>query len=85
MDTLVYLDFIFYWDKLCLLNSITFVILGVDDLIRDFQFGISMKEKLRRVIEWVQQAGSSLHDMHLHGYQVFSSLSVLLLLNIMYL
>ena len=38
-----------------------------------------MKEKLRRVIEWVQQAGSSLHNMHLHGHQVFSSPSVLLL------
>ncbi|KAL6317718.1 hypothetical protein AAG906_030472 [Vitis piasezkii] len=55
---------------LCLIHPYESIISkGVDDLIRDFQFGISMKEKLRRVIEWVQQAGSSLHDMHLHGYQ----------------
>ena len=56
-------------------NSINLLLLGVDDLVRDLQFGIPVKEKLRKVIEWVQRAGSTLHDIHLHSHQVFSSRS----------
>ncbi|GLT73503.1 hypothetical protein SLA2020_453570 [Shorea laevis] len=41
----------------------------VDDSIANCRVGITTKEKLRKVIEWVQQAGSTLCNIDLHSYQ----------------
>ncbi|KAA8546382.1 hypothetical protein F0562_002879 [Nyssa sinensis] len=49
---------------------------GADDLIGDCRVGITTKEKLRKVIEWVQRAGSTLHNVELHSYQQKRQLSM---------
>ncbi|KAB1205355.1 hypothetical protein CJ030_MR7G010697 [Morella rubra] len=42
---------------------------GADDLIADCRLGITTKEKLRKVIEWVQRAGSTLCKIDLQSHQ----------------
>ncbi|KAK4572898.1 hypothetical protein RGQ29_031054 [Quercus rubra] len=42
---------------------------GVDDLIANCRVGTITKEKLRRVIEWLQQSGSTLCNLNLHTDQ----------------
>ncbi|KAF8404150.1 hypothetical protein HHK36_009030 [Tetracentron sinense] len=42
---------------------------GVDELLADCRVGKTTKAKLRKVIEWVQRAGSTLHNVQLHTYQ----------------
>lgn len=43
--------------------------IGVDDIIGSSRAGVQTKEKLRKVIEWVYQAGSSIHNAASHRYQ----------------
>ncbi|KAI8531297.1 hypothetical protein RHMOL_Rhmol11G0125400 [Rhododendron molle] len=42
---------------------------GLDSIMGERQLGATTKEKLRKVIEWVQQAGSILHNVQFHGHQ----------------
>ncbi|KAK9270936.1 hypothetical protein L1049_026524 [Liquidambar formosana] len=54
----------------CLVHPYESLVLkGADDLIIDCRVGITPKEKLRKVIEWVQRAGSTLHNIELHTCQ----------------
>lgn len=42
---------------------------GVGDLVAECRLvGVSAKEKLRKVIEWVQRAGSTFSGIQPHGY-----------------
>lgn len=45
---------------------------GMDELLMDCRVGRTTKEKLKKVIEWVLRAGSTLHYQQTHSYQVFS-------------
>uniref|UniRef100_A0A5B6YH09 Uncharacterized protein n=1 Tax=Davidia involucrata TaxID=16924 RepID=A0A5B6YH09_DAVIN len=56
--------------------AIIFIYVGADDLIGDCRVGITTKEKLRKVIEWVQRAGSTLHNVKFHSYQQKRQLSI---------
>eukprot|EP00268_Persea_americana_P060505 TRINITY_DN7545_c1_g2_i1.p1 TRINITY_DN7545_c1_g2~~TRINITY_DN7545_c1_g2_i1.p1 ORF type:complete len:274 (+),score=25.90 TRINITY_DN7545_c1_g2_i1:19-840(+) len=43
---------------------------GMDELLMDCRVGRTTKEKLKKVIEWVQRAGSTLHYLQqTHSYQ----------------
>ncbi|GMY06815.1 LOC100273399 isoform [Fagus crenata] len=42
---------------------------GVDDLIASCRVGITTKEKLRKVIEWLQRSGSTLCNINSHSNQ----------------
>lgn len=48
-----------------------FIFVGVDDLIANCRVGTTTKEKLTRVIEWLQRSGSTLCNLNVHSDQVF--------------
>ncbi|KAM7507707.1 hypothetical protein LguiA_018160 [Lonicera macranthoides] len=45
---------------------------GAESLIEDCRVGITTKQKLQKVVEWVQRAGPTLHNVELQSYQVLS-------------
>lgn len=62
-----------YSSLLCLVHPYeSLVSKGLDDLMMDCRMGVTAKEKLRKVIKWVQGNRSTLHNHELHGYQKVS-------------
>ncbi|CDP15810.1 unnamed protein product [Coffea canephora] len=44
---------------------------GIDEAMKDCRIGITAKNKLHKVIEWLQRAGLASHDVELNSDQVF--------------
>ncbi|KAM4069915.1 hypothetical protein ACB094_12G126000 [Castanea mollissima] len=42
---------------------------GIDDLLANCRVGTTTKEKLRKVVEWLQRSGSTLCNLNLHSDQ----------------
>ncbi|GMP46964.1 hypothetical protein CsSME_00014923 [Camellia sinensis var. sinensis] len=62
---------------LCLVHpSESLVSKGVEGIIGECRVGVRTKEKLRKVIEWVQQTGSTLCNVQLHRHQPMRQQSI---------
>lgn len=62
---------------LCLVHpSESLVSKGVEGIIGECRVGVRTKEKLRKVIEWVQQTGSILCNVQLHRHQPMRQQSI---------
>ncbi|XP_059631855.1 uncharacterized protein LOC132274560 [Cornus florida] len=54
----------------CLVRSSEMLVTkDADDAVRDCRIGITTMGKLKKVIKWVQRAGSTLYNVKLHSYQ----------------
>lgn len=43
---------------------------GVDELAEECRAGITMTQKLRKVIKWVQRTGPALYHIRSHGFEI---------------